>query len=247
MPDHEPTVRRLVAGLLVGALLMLPGCGGDAPASTPETAVSATSSVDSRVVGVADGDTAFIEIDGVRETVRLVGIDAPESDGPYRDPGCFGDRASDRLRELLPVGLDVRVETDPGQRSSRDQFDRLLGYVFREGDEISINQRLVAEGMARVFVFRDDPFSQTEVFTASEDAARADGLGLWGACDTPEQGTAATPSGDRDCPDDAPIKGNLPSAIYHSPGDENYEMTNPERCFADADAAKAEGFRPAAR
>lgn len=237
-------VRRLAAGLLASALLVLAGCGNDAPAA-PETAVSATASADARVVGIADGDTAFIEIDGVRETVRLVGIDAPESDGPYRDPGCFGDQASDRLRELLPFGLDVRVETDPGQRSSRDQFDRLLGYVFREGDEISINQRLVAEGMARVFVFRDDPFSEAEAFGRSEDEARSRGLGLWGACGT--SGRAPAPASDRDCPADAPIKGNLPSAIYHSPGDENYEMTNPERCFADAEAAEAEGFRPAAR
>ncbi len=247
MADHERMAGRLAISLLVGAALVFAGCGGDGSVAPAETAVTATISVDSRVVGVADGDTAFIEIDGVRETVRLVGIDAPESDGPYRDPGCFGDRASDRLRELLPVGVAVRVETDPGQRSSRDRFDRLLGYVFRQGDEISINQRLVAEGMAQVFVFRDDPFSQTVEFRRSEDEARSNGLGLWGACGRSGQGPAAAPASDRDCPADAPIKGNLPSAIYHSPGDESYEMTNPERCFADARAAEAEGFRPAAR
>lgn len=244
MPVPRTALAHLIVAMIAGLGLALVACGGAATETSPGAGPAGDAAGRSVVVGIADGDTAFVEIDGVRETVRLVGIDAPESDGPYREPGCFGAEASARLRELLPSGERVRIETDPAQ-DPRDRFDRLLGYVFRDGDEISVNQRLVAEGMARVYVYRADPFSLAEEFRRSEDEARSRGRGLWAAC-----GSGARPgpaAGARDCPPDTPIKGNLPSGIYHSPGDENYEQTTPERCFADGDAAEAAGFRAAAR
>lgn len=231
------------------------GCGGgglvaDEPVTStadgaPEDGTN-RGDADSEVHRVIDGDTVLIDIDGARETVRLVGIDAPEGYGPYRETGCFGPEAAERLRELLPGGTAVRVETDPAQ-NPRDKFDRLLGYVWRDGDAISVNQQMVADGMALVYVFRDDPFSETEAFRRSEDEARSEQLGVWGACGPDGRAPATDEGSDRSCPDDAPIKGNLPSAIYHSPGDENYAGTKPERCFATGADAEAEGFRPAGR
>ena len=46
-----------------------------------------------------------------------------------------------------------------------------------------------------------------------------------------------------DCPSDHPIKGNLPSRIYHLPDQSTYERTEPEICFASEDAARLAGFR----
>lgn len=244
MPSPRTALAHLIVAMIAGLGLALAACDGASTETAPQADAVGVAEARSVVVGVADGDTAFIEIDGVRETVRLVGIDAPESDGPYREPGCFGAEAAARLRELLPSGERVRVETDPAQ-DPRDRFDRLLGYVFRPGEDRSVNRQLVAEGMARVYVYRADPFSFVEEFRRAEDEARSRGLGLWGACGS---GTGASPTaGGRDCPAETPIKGNLPSGIYHSPGDENYEATSPERCFADGEAAEAAGFRAAAR
>jgi hypothetical protein len=48
-----------------------------------------------------------------------------------------------------------------------------------------------------------------------------------------------------DCPPDNPIKGNLPSRIYHLPDQVTYARTNPEICFASEAAAIAAGFRAA--
>ena len=53
-----------------------------------------------------------------------------------------------------------------------------------------------------------------------------------------------------DCPEDAPIKGNINSSgeyIYHSPGQQAYIRTIPEQCFATSAQATAAGFRPAQR
>lgn len=54
-----------------------------------------------------------------------------------------------------------------------------------------------------------------------------------------------------DCPDGAPVKGNVRDRnpgkgdkIYHLPGDNGYELTKPERCFVSAAEAEAAGFRP---
>ena len=53
--------------------------------------------------------------------------------------------------------------------------------------------------------------------------------------------------GTRECPPDYPIKGNADSRIYHRPGDSSYAATIAELCFASAEDAEAEGFRPRKR
>ncbi|MFT4041485.1 MAG: hypothetical protein QM692_25095, partial [Thermomicrobiales bacterium] len=57
----------------------------------------------------------------------------------------------------------------------------------------------------------------------------------------PEDAVAG--GGQRDCPPGYPVKGNLPSRIYHAPGQPAYGRTNPEVCFATEAAAANAGFR----
>jgi hypothetical protein len=60
--------------------------------------------------------------------------------------------------------------------------------------------------------------------------------------------TGATNPVDRECPAGYDIRGNINDEgerIAHSPGDQFYEKTIPERCFADLETAEAEGYRPA--
>jgi hypothetical protein len=47
------------------------------------------------------------------------------------------------------------------------------------------------------------------------------------------------------CPDGYPIKANDNSGIFHVPGGRFYERTVPERCYADAADAEADGYRRA--
>jgi hypothetical protein len=54
------------------------------------------------------------------------------------------------------------------------------------------------------------------------------------------------PVGD-DCPPGHPVKGKVSSGIYHLPGGAMYGRTKPDRCYADAAAAEADGLRPAKR
>jgi hypothetical protein len=57
--------------------------------------------------------------------------------------------------------------------------------------------------------------------------------------------TRWVPPVDGACPDGYPIKANDNSGIYHVPGGRSYDRTVPERCYADAADAEADGYRAA--
>ena len=47
------------------------------------------------------------------------------------------------------------------------------------------------------------------------------------------------------CPEGYPVKANNNSGIFHVPGGRFYDRTVAERCYANADDAVADGYRPA--
>ncbi|MGH9132824.1 MAG: hypothetical protein ACRDZZ_02730 [Ilumatobacteraceae bacterium] len=53
------------------------------------------------------------------------------------------------------------------------------------------------------------------------------------------------PPVDGACPAGYPVKGNASSGIYHVPGGRFYARTVPERCYASAADAEADGYRAA--
>jgi micrococcal nuclease len=63
------------------------------PRGIPRAATLAT------VRKVVDGDTLRVTLnDGTQTTVRLIGIDTPETKDPDEPVGCFGPEASARIR-----------------------------------------------------------------------------------------------------------------------------------------------------
>ena len=83
-----------------------------------------------RVVRAVDGDTLEVAIDGgPTETVRVIGVDTPETVKPDTPVQCFGPQASafeHRHVEGRRVRLLVGVEP-------RDVYGRLLAYVWVAG------------------------------------------------------------------------------------------------------------------
>ena len=61
---------------------------------------------------------------------------------------------------------------------------------------------------------------------------------------TPAPAGWAEPLADGSCPDGFPIKANH-SGIFHVPDGRSYDRTKPQRCYSDADAAIADGYRAA--
>jgi micrococcal nuclease len=135
-----------------------------------------------QVATVVDGDTIKVVSRGFETTVRLIGVDTPETRKPNTAIQCFGPAASERARRLLPTGLDVKLVTDNSQ-DVRDRFGRLLAYVYRPGKSggASVNYALVATGYARAYIFdAARPFRDQARFLGAQRRARAARLGLWG-------------------------------------------------------------------
>ena len=131
------------------------------------------------VVDVVDGDTIVVAFDrDTVETVRLLGVDTPETVDPSRPEQCFGAEASSYLRSLLPSGTAVRLERDV---EARDHFGRLLGYVFRSSDELFVNRALLQQGFADISIY--EPNSTYEsTLEAAVISARTQNIGLWDIC-----------------------------------------------------------------
>lgn len=135
-----------------------------------------------RVVYVSDGDTIGVRVGGVVQRIRLLGIDAPETKDPRKPVQCYGPQSSARAHVLMPRDTVLTIVTDPTQ-DRIDTYGRLLAYVFRTGQSKPVNEQLVAEGAARVYVYRRSrPPLRTADFRRAEAAARAANRGLWGAC-----------------------------------------------------------------
>jgi endonuclease YncB( thermonuclease family) len=101
-------------------------------------------------VRVIDGDT--FDYDGMR--VRIADIDTPEIRGRCRQETALAERAAARMRVLLAAG-PFELETPPGGRDE-DRYGRKLRIVTRGGR--SLGDRLVAEGLARTWSGRREPW-----------------------------------------------------------------------------------------
>lgn len=134
-----------------------------------------TSKVKAQIVKVVDGDTIHVEIEGKKETVRLIGIDTPETVDPRKKVQCFGKEASDYAKSLLE-GKTVYLEEDDTQ-GTRDKYQRLLAYIFLE-DGTNINQLLIAQGYAYEYTY-NDPYIYQAAFKESQRLALENKKGLW--------------------------------------------------------------------
>lgn len=181
-----------LAGLIFTSLIFA-GCGQttDETASTLATPELTDSSPvtgerltpNATVLSVTDGDTVVLDIGGIEEPVRLIGIDTPEKSGGLRPAECYGDEASQHVRGLLPVGTEVYLERDV---EARDRYDRLLGYLYRANDSLFVNASLVEDGYAAAYRFEPN-IHHSELFEAAQHSARSLGLGLWGECGGPDR------------------------------------------------------------
>lgn len=134
-----------------------------------------------KVVSISDGDTFQVQIAGKRETIRMIGIDTPETRDPRKPVQCFGTTSSNKLKELLG-GATVRLEGDPAS-GDRDKYQRLLRWVYLEDGRFA-NQLMVQEGYA--FAYTIFPNSKLEDFRAWEREAREANRGLWAGCSVNE-------------------------------------------------------------
>ena len=190
--DDEVRIRDLWSFGRVAPLLIAAGCAIEADAESPVVAGTAAPAVtggDGRgpsepsavdhpagadsgeepwtVVAVIDGDTIRVTRAGEEATVRLAGINAPESGE------CFYAEATDALRFAIGSSA-VRLERDV---SDVDRFGRWLRFV-ESPEGVDLGGELVAAGYARSHRYEPDT-SRNAVYDDSQAAAQEGGVGLW--------------------------------------------------------------------
>ncbi|MEP7160895.1 MAG: thermonuclease family protein, partial [Dermatophilaceae bacterium] len=227
-----------------------PGDGGatDAPTTSPtpgdatggdvgrdvggaEAALTdgATGAVLVPVVGVLDGDTIRVQVNGATEKVRLIGIDTPELAGGQ----CYAQQAASRMQSLVQ-SRSVRLAADATQ-DDRDKYGRLLRHVSLPDGRL-VAEVLIDEGFGREYTYAAAYEHQSQ-YRAAQARAQEAGRGLWGSgcagrssaaapspARTPTPPVAQAPSAAGSCV----IKGNVNSKgerIYHVPGSRSYDVT----------------------
>jgi len=104
-----------------------------------------------KVVKVVDGDTIDVDIDlgfsiSFFSRVRLAGIDTPESRTTNAKEKTLGLEVKEKLKKELAAAKDVVIKTE--KPDSSEKYGRILGWVFLDGSDVSLNQRLINEGYA---------------------------------------------------------------------------------------------------
>ncbi len=127
------------------------------------------------VTDVVDGDTIEVARASGSDSVRLIGVDTPETVHPSVPVECYGPRASAFTAGSL-LGENVRLEFDDERR---DHYGRLLAYVWLGGK--LFNKVLVARGFAEVTIYEPNDAYEDVLYSAQSRARSAD-LGAWGAC-----------------------------------------------------------------
>lgn len=142
-----------------------------------------------RITAFADGDTIEVDMNGVKETIRFIGVDTPETQDPRTSVQCFGKVASEFTKSLIGSS-DVRLEADPAN-TNRDRYNRLLRYVYLPDGRL-VNKEIIKQGYG--FAYTLFPFEKLDEFREYERVARENGLGLWGSCQIQQDGDKKTTS-----------------------------------------------------
>jgi micrococcal nuclease len=221
--------------------------------------------VAAKVLRVVDGDTIHVSLNNKDITIRMIGIDTPETVDPRKPVQCFGKEASNHAHQLLD-GTTVYLEQDSSQ-GDYDKYNRLLSYIWMSDGRL-FNQVMIAEGYAFEYTY-NLPYKYQSQFKDDQHNAQSQQLGLWAptTCNgvhgvvssiaatittvaissTSTSSNATTDAASTPCLF-GQIKGNHQSLIYHVPDGAFYAKTTVDVvCFDSETAAIAAGYRRSKR
>lgn len=126
-----------------------------------------------------DGDTAWFIVEGKREKVRFLGINAPESTNIQEEYGKLAsDYTCNRLKEADEIYLEIDSNSD-----RYDKYGRLLAYVFV--DDNNLNELLLEQGLAEVKYIYDE-YEYIDYLCDSQYKAYKKKLNIWNIYDYTE-------------------------------------------------------------
>jgi micrococcal nuclease len=140
------------------------------------------------VTRIVDGDTIKVFYLGSEESVRLIGIDTPESrvnnktkkDAERNNQDIkiiieMGKEATKYVKGLVKPGDLITIELDVQER---DRYGRILGYVYLSNGKM-LNEQIVKAGYAVIMTIPPN-IKYKDRFSIAYQEAMEDKRGLWG-------------------------------------------------------------------
>ena len=106
------------------------------------------------VTKVVDGDTIDADIDlgfdiSLTKRIRLAGIDTPESRTTNLKEKALGLESKEWMKKTLAGAKDILIKTE--LPDSTEKYGRIIGHLFINGQETSLNNQMIAEGYALAY------------------------------------------------------------------------------------------------
>jgi len=159
-----------------------PPAAPPAPAPAQAQASPKILNVEARITSVIDGDTLKVRFAvGTKTTVRLIGIDTPETKKPGTPVQCGGRAATARMKQLAfrnGRGRAVTITSDPTQDLT-DRYGRLLSYVSTSGTDFG--RTMVSSGWAKTYVYKVS-FQRVDQYRSAQKSARSAKRGVHRRC-----------------------------------------------------------------
>lgn len=140
-----------------------------------------------KVVRVIDGDTIKVIYGGIEQSVRLIGIDTPESRANNKANKdamrsgqdvstitAMGKQATEYVKSMVKKGDTLRLEFDVART---DKYNRLLAYVYLP-DGRMLNEEIIRNGYASILTVPPNVRYQSKFLSAYREA-RQNSRGLW--------------------------------------------------------------------
>lgn len=146
---------------------------------------------EAELIRVVDGDTIIVSTAKESKiSVRLIGIDTPESVNPDQSKNSeYGELASTYTKELLQDTSTVYLQYD---EQTTDKYGRTLAYVWLAGnvdvtnqddiDNYMLNALIVKNGYAYDKVYEPN-HTYAEIFKTLRTEAQKESTGLWAYAD----------------------------------------------------------------
>lgn len=157
----------------------------DFPKGTPECIGPIRTDIEYRVIGVVDGDTAHIDINGFDTTTRAPGLDTPETHQTGTEVQCFGPEAETEARRVL-TGKHVKLDFDTGRHF--EDKGRLLVYLrlpidpcggcVLPPDKTNFSLYMIENGFGHAYRYRGAKYKYMADFEAAEARAKLNKRGM---------------------------------------------------------------------
>jgi len=104
-----------------------------------------------KLLKVVDGDTIDVDIDlgfdiSLAKRVRLAGIDTPESRTSDKFEKTLGLESKEYLKKNIQEANSIIIKTE--LPDSTEKYGRILGWIYIDGSEKSINELMIEHGYA---------------------------------------------------------------------------------------------------